>query len=70
MCALLAQHEVQTPAGRRLLHDEAVLHDAAWQKRHKIYLVHKYIGIAVFVLVSLQVRPFSFALSCPIRFMK
>ena len=33
-----------------------MLHDAAWQRRHNIYLIHKYVGISVFVLVSLQVR--------------
>lgn len=57
------QHEA-APTGRRLLHaghDHAAVHDAAWQKRHKIYLVHKYVGIAVFVLVSLQVG-FAFSL--------
>mmetsp|Transcript_13803 Transcript_13803/g.41704 ORF Transcript_13803/g.41704 Transcript_13803/m.41704 type:complete len:632 (-) Transcript_13803:368-2263(-) len=42
--------------GRRLLHDHAaVIHDAAWQRRHKIFLSHKYVGIAIFVGLSLQV---------------
>jgi hypothetical protein len=54
VCTLSQAHH----AGRRLLHagHDHVLHDAAWQRRHNIYLIHKYVGISVFVLVSLQVR--------------
>ena len=51
--------EAEGQGGRRLLHaghDAAVLHDAAWQARHRTYLVHKYVGISIFVAVTLQVR--------------
>lgn len=43
--------------GRRLQHDahSSGHHSAAWLHRHKVYLSHKYLAIAIFIVLTLQI---------------